>query len=824
MQNNTELTVPTEFTATLTMLSDWHIGSGAGRPGDVDRLVLRDQDGFPYVPAKTLTGIWRDACEQVALGLDNGEEGVWSEWVNYLFGDQPAIPLPRATETAPRHAALSVRSANVSDPLKRVLKREPILQNTLAFVKPGISIDPNTGSARENFLRFEEMVRGGTVLQASCELNLAELENSEEQRAVYALLVAGTRLVERIGGKRRRGAGQCKLEVEPNIKPWIDWLAQHAEHSPLPPSLPESGFTLDTQETPAITSDNTWFCLKLILTTQSPLTLAARTVGNVVETLDYIPGTYLLRIIIKKLSALGMDWNALNQAVAQADLLVTNATIAIQEQAGHPTPLAWFYEKLGGGLDKGKGVYNRLQEKEPDRIQLKGYRGGYICAAETDHLPEYSKPTTLLETHNTVQDEVQRPTSEVGGVYSYEAIEPGTTLCAELRLHRGIVNLLKQHQTDWWTVFSGSSRIGQSKKDDYGLVEITVEPPIEIQSSKPPDKQESLVVWLLSDVLLRDDRLRPTTRLEDFKQALEKALSDEQKSVQLVLGNVASKDFIDAIVRSHRLDSWQVRWGLPRPSLVGLAAGSCMVFRVTQGTLDPDKMAKLEICGIGERRAEGYGQLCCNPPLLMKPISEWNRESQENAKQSSISSQEEPRSITLLTSADPAYDYAKVIEREAWREAIRRASLYLASHETTRKRLLGLQMIEDGNQKRSKPSMSQLGALRSVLGKLQEPNDAEVITWLNHVKEKQGDQWKDSQSQTSGLDKITDLIKERLTIWNHLSNALEKLNHPTFVNLILTQDGEILLQEELWAEAIQTLVATCIRAHKRETEEESEKD
>jgi CRISPR-associated protein Csx10 len=51
------------FTITVKMLSDWHIGCGAGRTGDIDSLVQRDQNGFPYIPAKTLTGIWRDACE-----------------------------------------------------------------------------------------------------------------------------------------------------------------------------------------------------------------------------------------------------------------------------------------------------------------------------------------------------------------------------------------------------------------------------------------------------------------------------------------------------------------------------------------------------------------------------------------------------------------------------------------------------------------------------------------------------------------------------------------------------------------------------------------
>ena len=73
---------------TITMLSDWHIGSGTGRPGSVDRLIQRDTNNLPYIPAKTLTGILRDGCELVVEGLDEGKTGRWHDWLEYLFGSQ----------------------------------------------------------------------------------------------------------------------------------------------------------------------------------------------------------------------------------------------------------------------------------------------------------------------------------------------------------------------------------------------------------------------------------------------------------------------------------------------------------------------------------------------------------------------------------------------------------------------------------------------------------------------------------------------------------------------------------------------------------------
>src|SRR2546430_16581262 len=89
----TGLRPPASFTLRVRMEWDWHGGTGAGRSGDVDRLIARDEDGLPFLPAKTLTGIWRDACKQVARALDSGtreQDGPWQRLLAAVFGDQPA--------------------------------------------------------------------------------------------------------------------------------------------------------------------------------------------------------------------------------------------------------------------------------------------------------------------------------------------------------------------------------------------------------------------------------------------------------------------------------------------------------------------------------------------------------------------------------------------------------------------------------------------------------------------------------------------------------------------------------------------------------------
>lgn len=815
MTNLNGLSVPEIFQVTLSFESDWHIGSGAGRPGDVDRLILRDRNSFPYVPAKTLTGIWRDACEQVAWGLDSGQhQGVWSQWVDYLFGDQPALATTPA-EVVPRPAALSIRSAHLPESLQAVLRDRPVLQTALTFIKPGISIDPSSGCTKKDFLRFEEMVRSGAVLQAACELNVADLDLLQRQTA-YALLLAGTKLVERIGGKRRRGAGLCKLQVAEDVTPWIEWLSEHLNPT-APPELPSKPQV--SKGASLVSADQSeWVRIPLEITTQSPLTIPVRTIGNVVETLDYIPGTYLLGLIVRKLSRLGVD---LTSAIAQTDLLVTNATMVLDGQSIYPTPLALFYEKLGGGFEKGKGVYNRLVEPEPVEKQCKGYRSGYISSTDPETLPCYDKPEIGLATHNTIKDDVQRPTNDVGGVYSYDAIAPKTIFHAELRLRRDLSDALAQKKAQWWEDLAGEARIGQSKKDDYGLVQIEVRL-VQIEVTQPDtvqprarfEKSDRLTVWLLSNVLLRDERLRPTAKVADFKTALEQELGIE-------LEILPNQDLLTVVSRSSRLDSWQVRWGLPRPSLIGLTAGSCIVFSA-KGDLDTAKLADLEIKGIGERRAEGYGQLWINPPLLLNPTSTLKR-----AKETQES--ESVNHLSLLNKTDLAYPFACTVEREAWRDAIRRACLHLASTEKTRKDILGFEIDpgekEGSNRKLSKPPMSQLGALRSILEKLNPSDTSSVTNWIEHLRATPNrlEKWSVSGSDGYRLKFIEVLVTDRELIWTHINTALQALKYPALEALTLSQDGEQDLKKVLWAEAVRTLVDACVQMQKRETEVETPK-
>jgi CRISPR-associated protein Csx10 len=342
--------------------------------------------------------------------------------------------------------------------------------------------------------------------------------------------------------------------------------------------------------------------------------------------------------------------------------------------------------------------------------------------------------------------------------------------------------------------------LGQSKKDDYGRVHIEVLSPAPV-SELPILENGQLTLWLLSDLLLRDQRLRPTADLDVLIQQLQ-----TQLGVSLQLRHQAASDnnsLLSLMARQTRLESWQVRWGLPRPSLAGLAAGSCFVFEVN-GNLDAAKLAQLEVTGIGERRAEGYGQVCFNDRLLTTPTSQLTaRVNDVQALQSSAA-----KGLLNRETTEKLLKYARVIEEAAARQVIRQTALRIAANPDDRKNVLELN--------KDKPTMSQLGALRSIINRLQEPEQTEqttsVMGWLQHLRQtpNRKDKW-----PPRSLQQIEDLVCNPETIWQLLRDPGMDIDP---IRLTLIEHGDSALKRRLWAEAVQTLVDACIRTHKRGSE------
>ncbi len=756
----------------ITFLSDWHIGEGSGQPGYIDQLVRRHPlDDLPYVPAKTITGIWRDACEQVAFGLDNGStNGTWQTWVDLLFGDQPNERRTNSPDIAPQAAILTIRTARFPATLRKQLANSPALKKALTFIKPSVRLDEN-GQAIDNNLHFDEVVRAGAVLEARIYLDEQVFTNDAQKQTAYALLWAGAQTVERLGGKRRRGLGRCQFKFDAIKKEEALKQLQQPEELPNLAQLStqsERKFTRDKPSNP-----DAWIEIPLHLTLKSPVIIAQGEFGNVVESRDYIPGTHLLAAITKLFNH---QLNLFNHVV-NGDIQVSNAYLEYDNKRGLPVPMALFYKKD----DNSGEVYNRLMTTQAAEQQLKQHRNGYIIDT---HL---FKTPLQLTTHGTIDDKSQRPTETVGGVFSFEAIKTGTCLQSVLKLRQSIANQLKQtHGNNWWQVLNTDISIGKSKKDDYGWIELKAANPTKPSGITIENHKSELTVWLCSDLLLRNSRLRPSTDITDLQKELENHLG-----ISLSPRNTADER-LSVLIRTTRTDGWHQNWGKPHSSYIGLAAGSCIVFECKQGELDNNKLQALMQRGLGERRAEGFGEVRFNPSLLNKETAALSEEKQLELKDEFFEiKQKRTTTIRKKHSASLTKDFISILKTAALREEIQHAAVALSADKNKRHDLFGWSS--------DKPSNSQLGGLRAILTRMQtEADKNKVQDWLEHLRatDNRKDKWK-----PEGLKFIQDILEKPNLIWEILK--IKEFNPEA---------------TELWAEAVRTLFAVAMHYEQRDRE------
>jgi CRISPR-associated protein Csx10 len=665
------------FTVSVRFDSDWMCGTGTGRHGAVDRQVQRDTDGFPMLRGKALAAMLRDAAETVAEGLDEGDGHVWRDWVEAVFGSQPAVApgTPTAgapTPGAPVGSALQARPLRLPAALRAAIRgRQDIagIDDATVVLRSGIRVDPASGVADDDMLRVEERARAGLTVAGRWLVHFAHLEDGQAVPwEAELLLLAASELVEAIGGKRRRGAGRCRVHIAiPGSRSdtrLAELLGRVADA--VPPS------NVSAAAAPAVLGARGQERLvlrhELRITALTPLMAMQRVRGNVVLTEQFIPGTMLLPVVARALGT------SATEVITAGRIVVTNATVEINGQRSEPAPRVLLSDKDSTGTAL-TNVLHPVTTPQHKPLMASGfctYAGGYL---------RMDRPRLTEQTHAVIDDAQQRPNEATGGLFIYQAMAAGTVLRAQIWLP-GEVSLDSR-------VLHGEHSLGRSRKDDYGQVSVEVCPPAAPEDGLgerigQAEATGQLVVWLLSDVLLRGDWGEPDPSVERLASVL-----GERLGVSVVAA--PSSPLAAAYSGSSRVESWQTRWTKPRPSLVGLRAGSVLRFAVT-GKFDRDAWVAVETDGLGERTPEGFGRVMLQPALLHQPTVH--------------------RAVRS--------DVEEMLER-LWRQELRRSIAARAAQPQCR-----AQLVPPG------ANPAQLGVLRTLADQLRADSDLTAIrAWLN---------------------------------------------------------------------------------------------
>jgi len=183
----------------ITFFSEWHTGSGLTSGSDLDALVLKDKDGLPFIPGKTLKGLLKAAASDIneIKGVDSAKDKFLTEVFGFFDGEEKM----RSEVHTKRKAYFT--DAGLTEGLKsEIFKNEKQLMPFLFRNMASTAIDDN-GVAKERSLRKME-----TCIPLCLEAKILFLDDAYIERMEECM-----RWIKRMGLSRHRGFGRCKFEI-----------------------------------------------------------------------------------------------------------------------------------------------------------------------------------------------------------------------------------------------------------------------------------------------------------------------------------------------------------------------------------------------------------------------------------------------------------------------------------------------------------------------------------------------------------------------------------------------------------------------------------
>ncbi|PZX48290.1 RAMP superfamily CRISPR-associated protein [Algoriphagus chordae] len=175
----------------IDFYSYWHIGSGISGGTYADSTVLKDTNGLPYIPGRTIKGLFREAANSIAY-FDNNFE---FDQVEKIFGS-PGTHLSLQSSSFFSDAKVSRAFAEV------VLETKDFpLKDALFQVISSTQIEHESGTAAKGSLRQLEVTVPLTLFGS------ISLENPVND----VLITRSGSWIKSLGLNRTRGLGRCSI-------------------------------------------------------------------------------------------------------------------------------------------------------------------------------------------------------------------------------------------------------------------------------------------------------------------------------------------------------------------------------------------------------------------------------------------------------------------------------------------------------------------------------------------------------------------------------------------------------------------------------------
>ncbi|MCP5517578.1 MAG: hypothetical protein H7A45_10020 [Verrucomicrobiales bacterium] len=575
-------------TLTIELLSWWHAGSGLGRGGDADALVIRDRQGLPYLPGRTVKGLLRDAL-RLLEDHQEAHEAALKGATDLWFGEEDKTTPRRDGEhdyherPGRKPGELRFSNAALTDELHQWLAAEGNDAFRQALFDRVTSTALNdAGVVKDKTLRTVEVCPP---------LQLTATVSGPDDGAWPELLKRCAPLVRALGSHRHRGLGRCRIEVG---------KASTTGGEPAPDALPAE----------ALAKGCVWLEVKLL--EDVILSARAATTGGH-DCLDYLPGSVLLGAAAGRLfkePGFGPEV-FLSGKVRFGDGL----PVASDDHLAWPVPLSFHFIKQEG--PEGKPISGltdtRLaaEKRARDKHQAQQFRTGHVTP---DGRRIELEGDYLLKTRLD-REKFGRPRDRQ--LFEYETLHAGARFLASIEWDENDPALAAQVARIVQSLTTPGVRLGRSRSGQFGAVEITLaKAPPEFPSSAdhgvPAPEVDApkhpLHFYLASDLALAGaEGTRLTPRAGDFGL--------DEKTWHFV----PDRSFL----RTRRYSPWNTFHAARLTERQVLVRGSVLTFaRNDDGEPSPEEIAAVRAvlrARVGDHCEEGLGWVVLNPGFVLDP-------------------------------------------------------------------------------------------------------------------------------------------------------------------------------------------------------------
>ncbi len=606
------------------------IGDSGSSEIGADKATVKTIDGRLYIPASTLKGIWRHACEAIIRSQGNYvcnsplSQNMCPRPTEELQGQNTDLFQKNHCVVCQIFGSPKLESSIFINDLKPVID----LGEDTTVNRSGVTINRNRRVAEDQRLYFTET----SVPNAGFEFSGEVLLNNGITDKQIELLTAGVNYIHAIGSGKTRGLGWLTIKTETQLPDTeIQTSNNGSQHY-------VDGFHEDD-----------FHELSLQVTLESPIIIGGRKPsGQAVESLNYIRGGLIRGALANELLA------ELENSPPDADFkklfleddaaIFRNCTPATKVL---PATAVSCKDSPGFSADGKGGVFDTLIERiVAEKVEWMYHPNCPHCSGRVESHSGYYEVTddSYKERHiNTrlltrVAINRQRKVAEEGLLYHLTSVDPiivktkkqnsqeetesePVVLHGSVRVPSYLIDKVAQ------TLEQKVMRLGGGSTRGLGRVDIAVKnrPMINSINERVQKFNNALSkVWKAYKCL-------PNTDIDEFEgsyftvnlqsEAILKAVDGWQRTMVLTAQMLqdmadcsAQVKFVRSFASYGYAGGWNAAWRLPKDTELVTNMGSVFVFH----TLDIDAwlsaLENLENIGIGNRCEEGYGQVTiCDP-------------------------------------------------------------------------------------------------------------------------------------------------------------------------------------------------------------------